>query len=63
MATLSVRSQDVNLQASRQPEMLKEMIPFVSLACITVILRLSARKYFTIALGADDYMIVVGLVR
>ncbi|KAI4161212.1 MAG: hypothetical protein LQ342_005108 [Letrouitia transgressa] len=58
---MTVRSRDVDLNESRQPEMLREMIPFVVLACVAVAMRFSVRKWFRIPYGADDYMIVAGL--
>lgn len=59
---MTIRSRDVDLNESRQPEMLREMIPFVVLACVVVAMRFSVRKWFRIPYGADDYMIVAGLV-
>ena len=62
MADLILHGRDVNILESRQPEMLAEMIPFISLALIAVVMRFSIRKYFRIPYGADDYMIVLGFV-
>ncbi|KAL9608354.1 MAG: hypothetical protein Q9167_006810 [Letrouitia subvulpina] len=58
---MTIRSRDVDLNESRQPEMLREMIPFAVLACVAVVMRFSVRKWFRIPYGADDYMIVAGL--
>lgn len=52
----------VNMKENRQPEMLRDMIPFVILANLAVIGRFTSRRMTRAAIGADDYMILLGLV-
>ena len=52
----------VDLQDNRQHEMLRDMIPFVILANLAVVGRFVSRRLRRASIGADDYMIVLGLV-
>jgi len=49
-------------QDNRQPEVLRETIPFVILATLSVIGRIFSRKFRQASYGADDYMIGLALV-
>lgn len=46
----------------RQQRALGEMIAFVVLATLAVVCRFVSRKLKRAAIGADDYMVIVGLV-
>lgn len=48
---------------TRQPEMLRETIPFIILATLSVAARCYSRSLRQAALGADDYVIFLALVR
>ena len=47
---------------NRQPEILRNTIPFIILATLSVGGRFLARRMRRISLGADDYVIVLALV-
>ena len=47
---------------SRQWVAMREMIPFIVLATLAVLCRFLARRVKNASIGADDYMIVVGLI-
>lgn len=53
---------DSNALGTRQQSALWEMISFVILASLAVICRFVSRKLKRAEIGADDYMIVVGLM-
>lgn len=51
-----------NVLTSHQLGAVGKMIPFVVLATLAVICRFLSRKLRKAAIGADDYMVVVGLI-
>ena len=51
-----------NTSQNRQGDSLGQMIPFVVLATLAVLCRFLARKVKKTSIGADDYMIVIGLI-
>ena len=52
-----------NINESRQPQMLRETIPFIILATLTVVGRFLSRRCRQAPLGADDLAILLALVR
>ena len=53
---------DITHLSGRQRQSLGEMIPFVVLATLAVVCRFLSRKVKRAPIGADDHMIVVGLL-
>jgi hypothetical protein len=52
-----------DLYQSQRPQTLGVIIPFAVLAIVAVVLRLWAKALVKPRYGADDYLIIAGLVR
>ena len=65
MATLNaeIEYQKAHVQDDRRPELVISVIVCLSLAYISVLLRILSRRLIQASLKADDWMIVAELVR
>lgn len=63
MAVFILSSRAADAQETRQPAMLRETIPFIALASLSVLGRFASRRIRKASFGADDYMIIVALAR
>ena len=58
-----LQEQLAHINDDREPGMLAAAISFLVVTIFVTVLRLSSRRIQGLRLGADDYMVVVSLVR
>ena len=63
LSVQQLEEQLAHIHDDRAPGMTSASIVFITLAIITVGLRLSSRRIQGLRLGADDYVIIASLVR